>query len=153
MIDFKKFEKLSKAEYAVLRNLVVEEGLTEGYKIEQIIQEVTRDRFHLGKSKLEFARILDINEPEACKVIITLCYYAIYHFCRAAVFHTHRNDVDSHERIASEIGKIIDEPLEKLLNFWRNTRNEVDYSPYPELGRPIKELASDAVSFASSCFT
>ena len=46
------------------------------------------------------------TEPEACidlffrmavlakkykKVIIALCYYAMYQACRAAVFHTHRN--------------------------------------------------------------
>ena len=153
MIDFKKFEKLSKTEYGVLRNLIVEEGLVDNSKIEQIIEQVTKDRFHLGKAKVEFARTLDMNELEACKVIITLCYYAMYQSCRAAVFHTQRNDVDSHEKIASEISKIIGTPLEKSLNFWRNTRNEVDYSPYPTLNSPLKELALNAVSSATSCLS
>ena len=153
MVDFKKFEKLSKTEYGVLRNLVVEEGLVDNSEIEQIIEQVTKDRFYLGKAKAEFARTLDMNKSEACKVIITLCYYAMYQSCRASVFHTHRNDVDSHEKVASEIGKIIGAPLEKSLNFWRNTRNEVDYSPYPSLDRPLKELALNAVSSAISCLS
>ena len=122
-------------------------------QIEQIIEQVTKDRFNLGKAKVEFARTLDENEPEACKVIITLCYYAMYQACRAAVFHTHRNDVDSHEKVASEVGRIIGTPLEKSLNFWRNTRNKVDYSPYPTLNSPLKELALNAVSSATSCLS
>jgi len=151
MINFKKFEKLSKTEYGVLRNLVVEEGLVDNSEIELIIEQVTKDRFHLGKAKAEFARTLDANEPEACKVIITLCYYAMYQSCRAAVFHTHRNDVDSHGKVASEIGKIIGTPLEDSLDFWRVVRNEVDYSPYPLLNIPLKELALNAISSATSC--
>ena len=153
MMDFKKFEKLSKTEYGVLRYLAVDEGLVDNSEIEQIIEKVTKDRFNLGKAKMEFAHTLDLNELEACKVIITLCYYAMYQSCRAAVFHTHRNDVDSHEKVASEIGKIIGKPLEDSLNCWRNTRNEVDYSPYPSLDRPLKELALNAISSSASCLT
>ena len=92
------------------------------------IEQVTKDRFHLGKAKIEFARKLDVNDPEACidlffrmavlakkykKVIIALYYYAIYQACRAAVFHTYRNDVDMHEKVASEIGKIDGEHIDK----------------------------------------
>lgn len=151
MIDFKKFEKLSKTEYGAIRNLIVEEGLVENSQIEQIIEQVTKDRFNLGKAKAEFARTLDENESEACKVIITLCYYAMYQSCRAAVFHTHRNDVDPHEKVAYEIRNIIGEHLGKSLDFWRNTRNEVDYSPYPALDSPLEELALKAISSAASC--
>jgi len=61
--------------------------------------------------------------------------------------------VDSHEKVASEVGRIIGTPLEKSLNFWRNTRNEVDYSPYPTLNSPLKELALNAVSSATSCLS
>jgi CMP-2-keto-3-deoxyoctulosonic acid synthetase len=100
MINCKKFERLSNTEYGVIRNLIVEEGLVENSQIEQIIEQVTKDRFNLGKAKADFAHILDPNDPEACKVIIALCYYAMYHSCRAAVFHTHRNDLDSHEKVA-----------------------------------------------------
>ena len=151
MIDFKKFEKLSKTEYGIIRNLIVEEGLVDNFQIEQIIEQVTKDRFNLGKVKAEFAFTLDENEPEACKVIITLCYYAMYQSCRAAVFHTHRNDVDSHEKVAYEIRNIIGELLGKSLDFWRVVRNEVDYSPYPVLNLPLKELALKAISSATSC--
>jgi hypothetical protein len=153
MIDFKKFERLSKTDYGIIRRLVVEEGLIDNLKIEQIIEQVTKDRFNLGKAKAQFAQTLDENEPEACKVIIALCYYAMYQSCRAAIFHTHRDDMDSHEKVASEIGRIIGTPLEETLNFWRNTRNEVDYSPYPKLDRSLKELALNAVSSATSCLS
>jgi uncharacterized protein (UPF0332 family) len=153
MINCKKFERLSNAEYGVIRNLIVEEGLVENSKIEQIIEQVTKDRFNLGKAKADFAHTLDPNDPEACKVIIALCYYAMYHSCRAAIFHTHRNDLDSHEKVAVEVGKIIGKPLEKSLNFWRITRNEVDYSPYPALDGSIKELASKAINSATSCLS
>ena len=172
MIDFKKFEKLSKTEYAksnarlrlsgIIRNLIVGEGLVANSQIEQIIEQVTKDRFNLGKAKAEFACTLDENEPEACKVIITLCYYVrfaqrllreppMYQSCRAAIFHTHRNDVDSHEKVASESRNIIGEHLGKSLDFWRDMRNEVDYSPYPTLDRPLKESALKAISSAKSC--
>jgi len=77
----------------------------------------------------------------------------MYHYCRAAVFHTHRNDIDNHEKVAVEIGKIIGKPLEKSLNFWRITRNEVDYSPYPVLDSPLKELASKAICSAMYCLS
>jgi uncharacterized protein (UPF0332 family) len=153
MIDFKKFEKLSQTEYGIIRNLIVEEGLVENSQVEQIIEQVTKDRFNLGKAKAEFACTLDENEPEACKVIIALCYYAMYHSCRAAVFHTHRNDADAHEKVAVEIGKIIGKPLEILLGFWRDMRNEVDYSPYPVFDSSLKELALQAISAATSCLS
>ena len=64
MIAFKKFERLSKTEYGVIRNLIVEEGLVDNSQIEQIIEQVTKDRLNLGKAKVEFARTLDENEPE-----------------------------------------------------------------------------------------
>lgn len=151
MINFKKFEKLSQTEYGTIRNLIIEEGLVANSQIEQIIEQVTKDRFNLGKAKAEFARTLDANEPEACKVIIALCYYAMYQSCRAAIFHTHRNDVDSHEKVAYEIRNIIGEHLGKSLDFWRDMRNEVDYSPYPTLDLPLKESALKAISSAKSC--
>lgn len=153
MTDIKKFERLSKTEYGVIRNLVIEEGFVENSKIEQIIFQITKDRVELGKSRLEFARTLDENQPAACKTIIALCYYAMYHFCRAAIFHTHRNDVDSHEKVAYEIRNIIGEKLGKSLDVWRDIRNEVDYSPYPALDKPLKDLASDAISSATSCLS
>jgi hypothetical protein len=153
MIDFKKFEKLSQTEYGIIRNLIVEEGLVENSQVEQIIEQVTKDRFNLGKAKAEFARELDENNPEACKAIIAMCYYAMYQSCRAAVFHTHRNDLDSHEKVAYEIRNIIGEHLGKSLDFWRDMRNEVDYSPYPALDYPLKESALKAISSAKSCLT
>ena len=162
MIDFKRFERLSKTEYGIIRNLVVEEGLVDNSQIEQIIEQITKDRFNLGKSKAQFAQKLDDNEPEACKVIIALCYYAMYQSCRAAIFHTHRDDMDSHEKVAYEIRNMIGEHLGKSLDFWRdmfatlsgyfvNRRNEVDYSPYPTLESPPGELALKAISSATSC--
>ena len=50
---------------------------------------------------------------------------------------------------SNRIGK----PLEKSLNFWRITRNEVDYSPHPALDSPLKELASKAIYSAMSCLS
>ena len=67
------------------------------------------------------------------------------------MFHVHRNDVDVHEKVAIEIGKLIGDSLEKALTFWRNTRNEVDYSPYPVFPDPLEQLASKAVDAATSC--
>lgn len=152
-MDIKKFERLSKTEYGVIRHFVIEEGLVDNSQIEQIIEQVTIDRFNMGKAKIEFARTLDNNKSEACKVVITLCYYSMYHSCRAAIFHTHRNDVDAHDRVASEIERIIGEHLRDTLDFWRDIRNEIDYSPYPALTSPLKELALDAISSATSCLS
>ena len=55
MIDFKKFEKLSQTECGTIRNLIIEEGLIANFQIEQIIEQVTKDIFNLGKAKAEFA--------------------------------------------------------------------------------------------------
>ena len=61
--------------------------------------------------------------------------------------------MDAHEKVAIEIGKIIGEPFEISLNFWRDMRNEVDYSPYPVLDSSLKELALQAISAATSCLS
>ena len=57
MIDLKKFEKLSQTEYGTIRNLIVEEGLVENSQVEQIIEQVTKDRFNLGKAKAVLIRL------------------------------------------------------------------------------------------------
>ena len=57
------------------------------------------------------------------------------------------------EKVAHEIGKIFGEYLEKSLDYWRSVRNEVDYSPYLTLDSPLKELALDAISSATSCLS
>ena len=59
--------------------------------------------------------------------------------------------MDSHEKVAYEIRNIIGEHIGKSLDFWRVMRNEVDYSPYPTLDIPLKELALKAISSAASC--
>ncbi len=84
---------------------------------------------------------------------VALCYYAMYQSCRTAIFHTHRDDIDSHEKVAYEIRNIIGEHLGKSLDFWRGVRNEVDYSPYPVLDSPLRELALKAISSATSCLS
>jgi hypothetical protein len=61
--------------------------------------------------------------------------------------------VDSHEKVAYEIRNIIGEHLGKSLDFWRDMRNEVDYSTYPALDYPLKESALKAISSAKSCLT
>ena len=55
-----------------------------------------------------------------------------------------------HEKVASEIGKVVGEHIEESLDFWRAVRNEVDYSPYPALEYPLEELALKAISSATS---
>lgn len=117
MVDLKKYERLSGAAYRAIRELVVEEGLIDGSEIERIVEQVTKDRFTLGRSKVEFACRPDENDPEACKVIIASCYYGMYQMSRAAVFHTRRSDMDIHEKVASEIGRILRMDAEQALNF------------------------------------
>ena len=82
MTDIKKFERLSKTEYGIIRNLVIEEGLVDNSEIECIIEQVTKDRFryasystqgfHLGKTKIEFACKLDANGGlmRSCFIVI-----------------------------------------------------------------------------------
>jgi len=55
---------LSKPGYGIIRNLVVEEGLVDNSQIEQIIEQVTKERFNLGKAKAEFAQTLDELEEK-----------------------------------------------------------------------------------------
>ena len=69
----------------------------------------------------------------------------MYQAARAAVFHTLREDIDHHERLATHLGSIFGKDDEDKITFWRRVRNEVDYSPYPKLDRPLAELLKQSI--------
>ena len=79
------------------------------------------------------------------KIIISLNYYAMYQVARAVVFHTFRDDVDNHERLATEFGKILGKDYEDKMIYWRKSRNEVDYSAYPRLDGSLEELSRQSI--------
>ncbi|MFQ6121344.1 MAG: hypothetical protein ACE5KE_15820 [Methanosarcinales archaeon] len=141
------FQRLTRSEYAWIVNLVSKQ-LADGAKIEKIINQITIDRIKMAKEKFEFSKkILDALESTEInqKIIVTLNYYAMYQVARAVVFHTHRSDVDNHEKLSYKLGIIFGKEYEELLTHWRELRNEFDYSPYPKIDMPLNEIVEQSI--------
>lgn len=68
------------------------------------------------------------------KAAISRSYYAMYQICRAIVFHYERSDIDSHSDLPEHIPDRLPNSRHWAgrLDYWRQKRNEVDYSPYPD---------------------
>jgi len=148
------FQRLSSVGYSLLR---IYEELGDGHSLEEIVVQITADRFRLAEGCAKVAQNLlesGIVSEATYRSIISRNYYAIYQAARAIVFHVTRNDVDDHRRLSDHVGKILGPQWGKVVDRWRKARNEMDYSPYPEFdeppleGLPLDEVV--ALSFAEA---
>ena len=161
----RKISCLSSRLYGDIRTICGTEGLTQS-KLEKLIQVVTRDRIKLAISFYECARKLDVYKDKQdgdYRSIISRCYYCHYHLARAAIFLITRDDIDEHEKLPKNLGKAL--PSEyaefiKKLEQYRGIRNEVEYSPYPEIDKSLKEIASEilqetkrSIDLIARCFS
>ena len=139
-----RFQSLKSSEYGLLRDLM-DKGVADGPKIHRIIEQVVVDRLTMAKERLDFVRSIPLDTEIRQKIALSLNYSAMYQAARAAGFHTSREDVDHHERLATHIGSIFGKDDEDRITFWRRVRNEVDYAPYPRLDKPLAELSKQSI--------
>jgi uncharacterized protein (UPF0332 family) len=144
----RKISRLSSRLYGEIRTICGTEGLTQS-RLEELIQVVTLDRIKLAFSLYACAKKLDAQSDKQdgdYRSIISRCYYCHYHLARAAVFWITRDDIDEHETLPKNLGKVL--PLEyaefiSKLEQYRDIRNEVEYSPYPEIDKSLEETAKE----------
>jgi uncharacterized protein (UPF0332 family) len=134
--------------------------LIESKKLDELINEMVRDRFLKGKAYIKFASKLDVGSPEDQAHIVSRNYYGMYHIARATVFHTLRKDIDQHALLAKifsqevkKIGKLKAELVGRKLEKWREKRNDIDYDPYllDDIVILCKESISDANEILEIC--
>lgn len=146
----RRLSRLSSRTYGDIRALCRAEGLTQA-RLEHLIQSVVVDRIQLALSLYACARKLDAQPHKHdgdYRSMISRGYYCHYHLARAAVFWMTRDDVDQHETLPKRLGKVW--PTEHIefierLERYRGIRNEVEYSPYPEIDEPLSETAAQVL--------
>lgn len=139
-----RFQRLKSSEYGLIRDLM-DKGVADGPKIHRIIEQVGVDRLTMARKRFDFVQSIPLDTEITQKIALSLNYYAMYQAARTAVFHPLREDVDHHERLATHIGSIFGKDDEDRITFWRKVRNEVDYSPYPKLDRPLAKLSKESI--------
>ena len=124
-----QLQRLTGSQSDALHNLM-ELGLIDSTQLQELINEMTKERFKKGRAYLEFASNLDANIKDYQAHIISRNYYGMYHLARATVFHTRRRDIDDHDRLPEAFAQIVGATLGEKLEKWRDVRNIIEYSPY-----------------------
>jgi uncharacterized protein (UPF0332 family) len=132
---------------------LMELGLIQPAQLEELINEMAKERFKKGQAYIEFARNLDVNISENQAHIVSRNYYGMYHLARATVFHTRRRDIDDHDRLPEAFGQIVGVSFEEKLEKWRDVRNVLEYSPYTptDIVTICFESMSDAQEILTRC--
>jgi len=134
----KTISRLSSRLYGDIRVICSSEGITQ-IKLDELVQSVTTDRVMLALSFYECAKKIEVQlykQDGDCRSIISRCYYCQYHLARALIFLITKDDVDNHEKLPKKLGECLKSdytPFVDRLDQCRRIRNEVDYSPYPEI--------------------
>lgn len=134
---------LSSRQYGNIRTICGGEGLTKK-KLDKYVEQVTIDRINLALSFYNSAKKLEINDEDSLS-IISRCYYCYYHLARALVFLITKNDINDHDKLPNMLRRVMkteDKWLADKLDDWRGIRNEVEYSPYPQIENAVTKTAS-----------
>ena len=144
--------RLKGSEYEWIRQLG-NVGLLGIQAAEEAIDRIAVDRMHLAEELLKEAETLSEGSGVSLRTAISHAYYAQYHSARAVVFHLYRRDMDDHGALPRAIEKVFGKPFGDLLKYWREKRNKVDYSPYPqfELKVTAREGVESARRFLNIC--
>jgi len=161
----RKISHLSSRLYGDIRTICGTEGLTQK-RLEKLIQAVTLDRIKVAFSLYACAKKLDAQSDKQdgdYRSIISRCYYCHYHLARAVIFFITRDDIDDHKELPKSLGKILPSEYAEFINKleqYRDIRNEVEYSPYPEIEKSLKEIAPEilqetkrSIELIVRCFT
>lgn len=147
-----ELQHLTGSQAALLRCLT-ELNLISTTKVEELISQLTKDRFKKAQAYLKFAHQLNLQREEEQAHIVSRIYYAMYHAARAIVLHTQRMDVDDHKKLATAFGQIAGGSWEDILTEWRKLRNRLDYSPYlpPDLSSICLKALDDGEKIIYFC--
>ena len=144
----RKISRLSSRLYGDIRTICGTEGLTQN-RLERLIRIVTLDRIKLAFSLYACAKKLDAHKDKQdgdYLSVISRCYYCHYHLARAAIFLITRDDIDDHKKLPKNLGEVLQKEYAEFidkLEQYRDIRNEVEYSPYPEIDKSLEETASE----------
>lgn len=145
-----QLQRLTGSQSDALHNFM-ELGLIQPTQLEELINEMTKERFKKGQAYIGFAASLDFNISENQVHIVSRNYYGMYHLARATVFHTRRRDVDDHDKLPEAFGRIVGASFGNKLEKWRDARNVLEYTPYTPID--IATICSESVSDAQMMLT
>jgi len=138
-----------------LQNVVDAAAPLDVAKLQDIVNELTLDRFNLAKEFLSQAQAQDLSTISGQKLAISRGYYAMYQSARTVIFHYGRADVDEHENVPKCLPSTLPNRAHwaNRLIEWRKLRNQVDYSPYPEgnLHALAQQILLEAQAFLDLC--
>ena len=144
------FQNMSSSGYLLAR---ASEQWSAGTTLEQIIEQITIDRFRMGEGCLAIAQQLlasGVATDDCYRTVISRNYYAMFQAGRGVVFHVRRQDVGAHVKLNREVKAILGDVAGEALHQWRGHRNETDYSPYPNLeGMTLQDAAPESLTVAT----
>lgn len=151
----RKFEQISGRQLGLVRTVTDATEPLDIKKFDGLINDLTVDRFALALEHLNSAKDQDLATVRGQKTAISRSYYAMYQACRATVFHYELSDIDDHQKVALHLPEDFPDRelwLETLIH-WRDKRNDVDYSPYPDksFDTEAKNAISNVTDFLNVC--
>lgn len=151
----RQFEKVTGKQLGMARTITDVAEPLDIEKFDELINELTSDRFALAVEHLDSAKDQDLSTVRGQKAAISRSYYAMYQACRATVFHYELSDIDDHQTVALHLPESFPNRglwLDQLI-YWRNRRNKVDYSPYPDklLDTEAQNAIKSATDFLNVC--
>ena len=124
----RQFERKTATAFGLLQTVVSAAAPLDAAKLQNIINELTLDRFNLATEFLSQAQTQDLSTINGRKIAISRSYYAMYHAGRTIIFHYERADVERHEEIARRLPPALPNKAHWSirLNEWRERRNQVE---------------------------
>ena len=151
----RQFERKTGTAFGLLQTVVDAAAPLDTAKLQDIVNELTLDRFNLAQEFLLQAQAQDLSTISGQKIAISRSYYAMYQSARTVIFHYGRADIEGHEEVARRLPSTLPDrgPWSIRINEWRDKRNEVDYSPYPtgNLQTIAQQGLEEAEDFLSLC--
>ena len=151
----RQFERKTATAFGLLRTVVDVAAPLDAAKLQNIVNELTLDRFNLAKEFLSQAQTQDLSTISGQKIAISRSYYSMYHSARTIIFHYERADVEGHDEISKRLPSTLHNRAHWSfrLNEWRERRNQVDYSPYPKDNLHViaQQALVEAEDFLDTC--
>lgn len=151
----RQFERKTSTAFGLLQTVVDAAAPLDAAKLQNIVDELTLDRFNLAKEFLSQAQAQDLSTVNGQKIAISRGYYAMYQSGRAIIFHYGRADIEGHEEVVKRLPSTLPNRVHWSfrLNEWRDKRNQVDYSPYPNGNLYViaQQVLVEAEDFLSLC--
>src|SRR5262249_42285366 len=126
-----------------------------GNRVDDLIAEISKDRFRLARKFLRQAKFLSKTKPTRYRVTIARSYYAMYHAARAVVyFHHGGDDFQEHSVLPKHLpGDFPDRAKwDNELKTARLERNRADYDAYPRRENSFKAVQIKVLKSAELFF-